>query len=98
MTGVQTCALPICQILLEQNYRSVNFRYEEDESAPNFVAMLVRQCSPVEIIKLCDCYNYQSCETEDWDQTQAYAISQALRERAISMLPGMSEASWTFKN
>ena len=52
------------------------------------------QCTPVEIIKLCDCYDYQSCETRDWETTEAFAICAALRAAAIDSLPGYEDAPW----
>ena len=84
------------QVLLNENYRSVNYRYGESEQPPTFVSRPVRSQTPVQLIKLCDCYNYQTCETPDWEQTEAYAICHALRERAIDKLPGYEDAAWTF--
>lgn len=83
------------QILWDENYRSVNYRYDEDYSAPTFKVDPYVKMSAVETVKLCDCYNYQTCEAPDWKETEAYAIMQAVREAAISALPGMSEAPWT---
>lgn len=87
----------IGQKLLDENYRSVNYRYDEQEAAPKFRMVIDRQWTAVELIKLCDCYNYQTCETPDYGETEAYAIVQALREFAISALPGMDEAPWSYK-
>ena len=83
------------QILVDENYRSVNYRYSEngepEEFAPDYT---VRTLSPVEVIKACDCYLYQSCETPDWKETEAYAIVRMIRERAIRRLPGYEKAEW----
>lgn len=85
----------IGQKLLDENYRSVNHRYGESEKAPIFQSVYpTRRHSPIKIIKLCDCYGYQTCETPDWKDTEAYAIMQMLRERAIHNLPGYDEAGW----
>ena len=84
----------IGQKLVDENYRSVNYRYNEDTQPETFKNIPQRRFSPVELIKACDCYNYQSCETPDWKETEAYAIMQMLRERAIDNLPGYSEAAW----
>lgn len=85
------------QKLLNENYRSVNTRYGEDEQAPKFNMIVDRQWSAVELIKLCDCYIYQTCETDNFRETEAWAIVQALREFAIDTLPGMDEAQWSYK-
>lgn len=86
------------QKLLDENYRSVNYRYGESEKAPDFQSTYpTRRYSSVEIVKLCDCYRYQTCETPDWKDTEAYAIMQMLHERAISNLPGYREADWAIR-
>ena len=83
------------QILLAENYRSVNYRYDEREQTPTFQPVCPsRQYSPIEIIKACDCYGYQACKAPDWKDTEAYAVMQALRNRAIQRLPEYREADW----
>ena len=78
----------IGQKLLNQNYRSVNYRYQEDTSPQMFRLCMVKDRSPVELIAACDCYIYQACETPDWAETEAFAIVEALKQRAIRQLPG----------
>ena len=81
------------QKLIDQNYRSVNYRYDEDTPVPEFqLALGGHLWTPVEIIKACHCYNYQSCETSDWEDTEAYAISKMIERQAVRMLPGYNEA------
>jgi len=84
------------QILVNQNRRSVNHLYSRDDPAHTyrFRSELVPQIESVQIIKLCDCYIYQSSETPDWLESEAFAIVNALRERAIDLLPGYEEALW----
>lgn len=55
-----------------------------------------KQISPVQVIKLVNCLEYQSCETPDWTQTLAYKQLQWIRSHAISRLPGYEEAVWEF--
>lgn len=54
-----------------------------------------RRFSPVEILKAIDCFDYQSCETGDWRETEAYAFCQSLRDDMIGRLPGYSDAAWS---
>jgi hypothetical protein len=82
------------QKLVNENYRSVNYRYGESSKPHAFIRPHIEPLTPVEIIKLCHCYRYQSCETEDWENTEAFAIYDALREAAIAALPGYEEAPW----
>ena len=78
----------IGQKLLDQNYRSVNYLYQEDAPTPAFRLCVVKDRIPAEIIAACDCYTYQACETPDWPKTEAYAIVEVLKQRAIRQLPG----------
>ena len=84
-------------MLLAQNYASVNFRYEDKEESPLYrfrpVAHLPH-LRPVQILKALACYEYQSCETPDWEQTEAHAFCEALRHRVIGQLPGYDDAGW----
>ena len=89
-------AQEIGQILLDENYRSVNYRYSEDDKPPRFVNHPARSCSAVELIKLIHCYQYQACESPDWEQTEAYAIAAYLEGAAVRKLPGYEDAMWEF--
>lgn len=83
------------QRLVDENYRSVNYRYDEGEGAHSFRLVPTRSRKPVEIIKACDSYIYQTCECPDFEETEAFAIVQMLRNRAINALPGYEEADWS---
>lgn len=90
----------IGQILLDQNYHSVNTRYKENDSAPayRFKPILSRQFKAVEILKACNCYDYQACEDDDYDKTNAHAIIDAIRHSAINRLPDYDNADgWTLR-
>ncbi len=51
---------------------------------------------PVSILKMCDCLEYQSCETEDWEKSVAFALLTAIRKAAIHTLPGYDDAPWDY--
>jgi hypothetical protein len=40
------------------------------------------------MLKQCKCYDYQTCETADWEETAAFSIVRSIKEEAISHLPG----------
>jgi len=84
----------IGQKLVDENYRSVNYRYDEDEEPRQFEYVPIRRYEAVEIIKACHCYEYQSCETPGWQETEAYAIVKALTRLATYKLPGYGDAQW----
>lgn len=57
----------------------------------------------VMILKMCDCYEYQSCETPEWygqpaHKNPARAVLEAIRSRAINSLPGYEDAPWGYQN
>ena len=88
------------QILAKQNHRSVTYRYQDN---PDIVAAFVPfrsdptvpTLSPVAVLKACHCYRYQSCETPDYDETEAAAICNYIETRAMRNLPGYDDAkSW----
>jgi hypothetical protein len=89
------------RILLEENVRSVNYRYggrigddEKNAAALYCFTYAARPLSPVQLIKAVHCLDYQSCETEDWETTQAWRICQAVLSAATGRLPGYEAAAW----
>ena len=89
------------ELLYAANVASVDYRYpaQANETAPKWKL----QPSPLAVnsphflvpfLKLLDCLEYQSCERNDWEQSQAYKAIQALRCKAISKLPGYEAAPW----
>lgn len=83
------------QILVDANYRSVSHRYQEDSEPPEYRhERSTLPVDPVQVLKTIDCFDYQSCEAADWEESEAYAICSALRHRAIQQLPGYDDAKW----
>ena len=87
----------IASVLYAENVRSVNARYRENETANGF--RYVRKATdtkrePVAIIKACHCYSYQACETDDWQQSEAFAVVESINDMAQRNLPGYDAAEW----
>lgn len=83
----------IGQKLVDENYRSYNHRYREDNEPHTFRSSpCSKQYTLVGLIKACHCYRYQSCEHPDWNESEAYAIVSALLARAVRRLDGYEEA------
>lgn len=84
------------QMLVDQNWRSVNFRYRENDPAPTYrYVPFTAPIRPVDVIKACDCYDYQACETEDYEETAAARLIKAIRSKAIrAALPALESAKW----
>lgn len=86
------------QILTNENYRSVNYRYSENTPIEIYRHRLGEKIlDPVTILKACDCYDYQSCETSDYPKTDAAMLINNIRFAAIHCLPGYDEAPWGLK-
>lgn len=79
------------QMLWEENYRSVNYRYDENERTPTYAPPEnTRALHPVAVLKAIDCYEYQSCEHPDWKGSQAHALCLALREAIYRRHPALA--------
>lgn len=98
-------------ILYAENMRSVLRRYPDDDvdsapgpiEKPESIKITLRHFNDirwvrpaVEILKMCACLSYQSCETDDWESTPAYRLVQAIKEAAIRVLPGYEDAPWDY--
>lgn len=81
-------------MLMQANAASVDYRYRETNQVPYYRHTFRHTRPAVEVLKLVDCYEYQSCERPDWPQSEAHAYCAALRERLIGQLPGYDAAPW----
>ena len=101
----QTAADFYANLLFNENVRSVKHRYPESDSLPGpidlpgkIIMPLIRPISdadPIQILKTLDSLEYQSCETEDWEETPACMLVNAIRKAAVHDLPGYEEAEWS---
>lgn len=97
-------ATEIGRILLAENERSVQHRYPGD--APDDLAGTVGERAAnyqfkefggapqpaLTILKGCDCFDYQACETDDYTESLACKIVDAIRRRAIIRLPAYTNS------
>lgn len=82
------------QHLVDQNYRSFNKRYGSNDQPHKYKFEETAKFSPVEVLKACDCYEYQACEDEGWDGSLAKAFIGRLKDTMVRKLPGYEEAPW----
>ena len=54
--------------------------------------------SPVEGLSITACFEYQSCEHEGWESSEARAFCEALRSACIYALPGYADAAWEWRS
>lgn len=76
----------IGQSLLNQNYKSVNYRYDENTKAPEYKYKDV-DISLAIVYGCIGCYEYQACETPDYSNSKLHAsldlLKDEIAERAI---------------
>lgn len=82
------------QILTDENYRSVNFRYDEEAQTRAYRYKRTYTFTPVVILKLLACYEYQACEAPDYEQSTACKLVAVIRKEAIKRLAGYDNAPW----
>lgn len=99
-------------ILYGENIRSCQARYPQDTFSglpgegdkPNSITLLNQEYAmqgslrlpAVSILKMCDCLEYQSCETEDYRTTLAWELLSHIRKAAWHQLPGYEDAPWDY--
>lgn len=87
------------ELLHEANCASVDYRYGEHNPRDYRHALVpVAGVSAVQVVKACDCLEYQSCERPDWTGSQAQFLLTRIRDRAVSLLPGYDAAAWCLDN
>jgi len=89
-------------ILHNENIRSYNYRYQEKDGEAEITvtgrdAVKHSHAKAVTILKMCDCLEYQSCETPDYQESTAYQLVEAIRKAAIRCLPGYDDAPWEYR-
>jgi hypothetical protein len=99
-------AAAVGQLLWNACIRSVAHRYPHD-TVPDLPGPIGesyeysthhedphRVMDPVQVLKTCDCYEYQACESPEYADSEAAAFIQSLRKSAVGRLPGYEEAKW----
>lgn len=100
-------AAQLGEILWAENRASIEFRYPDCVNNPDNLPGPIDEdfvyasheptrvpMEPVQILKACDCYEYQACEHPGWASSEAKAFIDALRKRTWQALPGYDEAEW----
>lgn len=83
------------QIFLDENYSSYCHRYSEELSPEKFVYQRdTKLFAPVAILKAAHCYEYQTCESPTWEDSDAKTALEMLRTGCIRRLEGYEEAAW----
>jgi hypothetical protein len=89
--------------LVLENARSVEFRYRKpvaelnfDGAGDDYTYERPRVVpSIVAMLKAIDCYEYQACEHDAWEESDARHFCSELRVMLTQKLPGWEEAPWS---
>ena len=90
-------ATAVGQMLLDANTESVNVRYNETDLAtpyPHHIPVPGYFWDPVQVLKSCACYRYQTEQSPGYLHSEAEAFIRALEQKAISTLKGYGQAKW----
>lgn len=92
------------QMLAAENTRSVRERYDDADarslipdwadSGYCYTPPHGRRPNVIELLKAINCYEYQTCETDDWADTEAAQFCNTLRDLLIRYLSGYEDAPW----
>lgn len=97
------------RMLWDENKKSVRYRYQNqaleelpgavDEWQEGFrsediIRITDKTFDPAQLLKTIAHLDYQSCEHEEWETSEAKAWLDRLRDRAIRALPGYATAKW----
>jgi len=85
-------------MLLNENVLSVQARYPNDSVQVTKYTYPLGNTTPymsaVAALKLVKCYEYQACEHDGWDTSDAKKFCAALTGALIDALPGYDAAPW----
>lgn len=96
------------QALIEENLKSIHARYpdtvEDPENTPGPIAQychesykhphVTTRLTAVEALKAIICYEYQSCEHDEWNESAVKEFCDRLKHKLIGVLPGYEAAPW----
>lgn len=88
----------VAELLRAANTRSVTSRHSESDEPPPIVyapSREIKVVSPVQVLKLCACFDYQCSDADNYPQSEAARIVEAIRHRTIAKLSGYEDADWS---
>jgi hypothetical protein len=99
------------ELLVKENLSSILSRYPdcaEDPSnlpgpadsywsAPYHFPIGTKRLTIVQALKAIDCYEYQSCEHPEWENSFAHKFCEQFKGSLITFLPGYEKAAWSIE-
>jgi len=88
----------VAQLLLDENIKSVNYRYSDTETGYIEYDRGAPILSAIQAIKAAQCLRYQSCEHPTYEGSIAERLIEAIISDAIPRLEGYNEAQWAIND
>jgi len=98
------------QMLWDENIASINARYPDTIESPEGMPGPIGEnyqygphqnptsyeptINPLQVLSSLFCFEYQACEHDGWEGSEAFAFCESLRKTAIYALPGMDDLKW----
>ena len=82
------------ELLLAENVKSVNYRYRDNEVMSITYDRGAPILTAIQAIKAAQCLRYQSCECDDFEESIAFKLIEAIIADAIPRLDGYEAAQW----
>jgi hypothetical protein len=82
------------ELLLAENVKSVNYRYRDNEVMSITYDRGAPILTAIQAIKAAQCLRYQSCECDDFEESIAFKLIEAIISDAIPRLEGYESAQW----
>jgi hypothetical protein len=82
------------ELLLAENVKSVNYRYRDNEVMSITYDRGAPVLTAIQAIKAAQCLRYQSCECDDFEDSIASKLIEAIIDDAIPRLEGYDCAQW----
>ena len=84
----------VSQLLLDENVKSVNYRYRDNEVMSITYDRGAPVLTAIQAIKAAQCLRYQSCEHDGFEDSIASKLIEAIIADAIPRLEGYDCAQW----
>lgn len=98
MFKVQENEQETAKLLLDENVKSVNSRYRDNETMSIIYDRAAPILTAIEAIKAAQCLRYQSCEHSDYEDSIAFKLIEAIITDAIPRLEGYESAQWAISD
>jgi len=98
VTRVKGNEQQIAQLFLDENVKSVNYRYDEQDEALIWFDHNATALTAIQAIKAAQCLRYQSCEHPEYAGSLADKLIDNIIFVAIRNLEGYAQADWCIEN